>query len=198
MYKDEQLNIYFVRHGETLWNKEGRIQGELDSPLTMKGIEDIQKLAESLGHINFDGIYSSELGRAYETALILSGGRHRVKCLKEFNEKNFGDWQGMEIKEIYGKYPVQAEFYFNDIKNYNNKEINAESLEHALTRFVSGVKKIEKSVRTGNVLVVSHGTILKLFFNYIDNKDINELNEKDLMENTGFRVLQYCNRNLVL
>ena len=117
--------------------------------------------------------------------------------MKEFNEKNFGDWQGMEIKEIYRKYPVQAEFYFNDIKNYNSKEINAESLEHALRRFVSGVKKIEKSVRNGNVLVVSHGTILKLFFNYIDNKDINELNEKDLMENTSFRVLQYCGRNMV-
>ena len=105
--------------------------------------------------------------------MILSNGRHRIKRMKEFNEKNFGDWQGMEIKEIYRKYPVQAEFYFNDIKNYNSKEINAESLEHALRRFVSGVKKIEKSVRNGNVLVVSHGTILKLFFNYIDNKNSN-------------------------
>lgn len=196
MCKDEELNIYFVRHGETLWNKEEKIQGELDSPLTLKGIEDIQRLAESLDGIKFDEVYSSELGRSYETALILSDGRYRIKRMKEFNEKNFGDWQGMEIKEIYRKYPVQAAFYFNDIKNYNNKEINAESLEHALRRFVSGVKKIVKSVRTGNVLVVSHGTILKLFFNYIDDKDINELNEKDLMENTSFRILQYCGGNL--
>ena len=198
MCKEEQLNIYFVRHGETLWNKEERIQGELDSPLTIKGIEDIQKLAGNLSGVEFDEVYSSELGRAYETASILSDGRHRIKRLKEFNEKNFGDWQGMEIKEIYRKYPMQAEFYFNDIKNYNNKEINAESLEHALKRFVLGVRKIVKSLRTGNVLVVSHGTILKLFFNYIDNKDVNELNEKDLMENTSFRVLQYCKGNLML
>ena len=198
MCKEEQLNIYFVRHGETLWNKEERIQGELDSPLTIKGIEDIQKLAGNLSGVEFDEVYSSELGRAYETASILSDGRHRIKRLKEFNEKNFGDWQGMEIKEIYRKYPMQAEFYFNDIKNYNNKEINAESLEHALKRFVLGVRKIVKSLRTGNVLVVSHGTILKLFFNYIDNKDVNELNEKDLMENTSFRVLQYCKGNLIL
>ena len=198
MCKEEQLNIYFVRHGETLWNKEERIQGELDSPLTIKGIEDIQKLAGNLSGVEFDAVYSSELGRAYETASILSDGRHRIKRLKEFNEKNFGDWQGMEIKEIYRKYPMQAEFYFNDIKNYNNKEINAESLEHALKRFVLGVRKIVKSLRTGNVLVVSHGTILKLFFNYIDNKDVNELNEKDLMENTSFRVLQYCKGNLLL
>ena len=197
MCKDRPLNIYFVRHGETLWNKEGKIQGELDSPITEKGREDIHKLAENLKDIKFGGIYSSELGRAYETALILNSESLRIKQMKEFNEKNFGDWQGMEIKEIYRKYPVQAEFYFNDIKNYNSKEINAESLEHALRRFVSGVKKIEKSVRNGNVLVVSHGTILKLFFNYIDNKDINELNEKDLMENTSFRVLQYCGRNMV-
>ncbi|MCP1225063.1 histidine phosphatase family protein [Sebaldella sp. S0638] len=198
MCKEEQLNIYFVRHGETLWNKEERIQGELDSPLTIKGIEDIQKLAGNLSGVEFDEVYSSELGRAYETASILSDGRHRIKRLKEFNEKNFGDWQGMEIKEIYRKYPMQAEFYFNDIKNYNNKEINAESLEHALRRFVLGVRKIVKSLRTGNVLVVSHGTILKLFFNYIDNKDVNELNEKDLMENTSFRVLKYCEGNLML
>ena len=197
MCKDRPLNIYFVRHGETLWNKEEKIQGELDSPITEKGREDIHKLAENLKDIKFDGIYSSELGRAYETALILNSESLRIKQMKEFNEKNFGDWQGMKISEIYGKYPVQAEFYFNDIKNYNNKEINAESLEHALRRFATGVQKIVKSVRTGNVLVVSHGTILKLFFNYIDNKDVNELNEKELMENTSYRVLQYCGKNLV-
>jgi broad specificity phosphatase PhoE len=196
MCKEELLNIYFVRHGETLWNKEEKIQGELDSPLTPKGREDIHKLAESFADIKIDGIYSSELGRAYETAVILNTENLRIKRMKEFNEKNFGDWQGMEIKEIYRKYPKQAEFYFNDIRNYNNREINAESLEHALKRFVTGVNKIVKSVRKGNVLVVSHGTILKLFFNYIDNKDINELNEKDLMENTGFRLLQYCGKNL--
>ena len=197
MCKDRPLNIYFVRHGETLWNKEGKIQGELDSPITEKGREDIHKLAENLKNIKFGGIYSSELGRAYETALILNSESLRIKQMKEFNEKNFGDWQGMEISEIYRKYPIQAEFYFNDIKNYNNKEINAESLEHALRRFATGVQKIVKSVRTGNVLVVSHGTILKLFFNYIDNKDVNELNEKELMENTSYRVLQYCGKNLV-
>ena len=198
MYEKEILNIYFVRHGETKWNIENKIQGQLDSELTEKGIEDTILLKNKLKEIKFKSVYSSELGRAYKTAEILTKGEGiKIEKLKELNEKNFGDWQGLEKREIFLKYPIQADNYFNNIENYNSIEISAESLVEALNRFIQGVNKIINANKSGNVLVISHGTILKLFFNYIDKKEIKDLKENGLMENTSYRILKYQLKKLI-
>lgn len=198
MCKEEILNIYFVRHGETMWNIENKIQGQLDSELTKKGIEDTILLKNKLKEVKFKSVYSSELGRAYKTAEILTKDENiKIEKLKEFNEKSFGYWQGLEKKEIFLKYPVQADNYFNNIENYNSIDIGAESLSEALNRFIQGVEKIINTNENGNVLVVSHGTILKLFFNYIDEKSVKDLKENDLMENTSFRILKYHLKKLI-
>ena len=64
--------FFLVRHGETLWNLEGKIQGHLDSPLTKTGIAQAESLAVHLNSQNFAALYSSDLGRAYETARCIS------------------------------------------------------------------------------------------------------------------------------
>ena len=69
------LNIYFVRHGETVWNTKGIMQGRLDSELTEKGVLQAENLSEQFENIDFEAVYSSELGRAYKTANILKSGR---------------------------------------------------------------------------------------------------------------------------
>lgn len=196
MYKEEKLNIYFVRHGETEWNKEKKIQGELDSPLTQKGIEDTNKLKEILSDIDFTAVFTSELGRAYETGKILNINNIELQKKKEFNENNFGLWQGMKKVDIFLKYPKQAHAYFHNIKEYRSSDIKAESLENALKRFQAGINEILDIYEKGNVLVVSHGTILKLFFNNIDNKNLDELNENDLMTNTSYRIIKYHKKKL--
>ena len=198
MYEKETLNIYFVRHGETKWNTEDRIQGQLDSELTKNGIEETYLLKKKMSSLDFSAVYSSELGRAYKTAKILTDGNNiKIEKLEELNEKYFGYWQGLEKKEIFSKYPEQAENYFNNIEKYNSVEISAESLSDTLNRFIRGVDKIINANKNGNVLVISHGTILKLFFNYIDKKDIKDLKENDLMENASYRVLQYYSKKLI-
>lgn len=198
MYEKETLNIYFVRHGETEWNTEDRIQGQLDSELTKKGIKETYLLREKLSSVNFSAVYSSELGRAYKTAEILREDNNiKIEKLEELNEKYFGYWQGLEKKEIFSKYPEQAENYFNNIEKYNSVEISAESLSDTLNRFIRGVDKIINANKNGNVLVISHGTILKFFFNHIDKKDIKDLRENDLMENASYRVLRYYSKKLI-
>lgn len=69
------LNIYLVRHGETEWNIEKRLQGWQDSNLTEKGIEDANALHDHLIDIKFDAIYSSSSKRAFKTAEIIAGNR---------------------------------------------------------------------------------------------------------------------------
>jgi len=71
-----QTTLYLARHGETLWNVEGRLQGHLDSPLTEVGKRQAGWLRRSLESIPFDAIYTSPSGRAYHTAEILRGDRN--------------------------------------------------------------------------------------------------------------------------
>ena len=73
------MRIYFTRHGETEWNKLGIIQGQLDSALTSEGIEMGKRLREMSKDLNFDKVYSSDLGRAYDTARLICPDREIIK-----------------------------------------------------------------------------------------------------------------------
>src|SRR5687767_10322687 len=86
------MRIYLLRHGETEWNVEGRIQGQLDVPLSGVGIKQALGWRPYFDRINLAGIYSSILSRATETAFLATG---RLPCLiPDFNERCWGELQG--------------------------------------------------------------------------------------------------------
>ena len=90
--------IYFVRHGETVWNREKRIAGSTDVALTEKGREEAEergKELEKLG-LKVDRIYSSPLSRAYDTALIIASHLNvEVEKDERLREQDFGYWEGV-------------------------------------------------------------------------------------------------------
>lgn len=191
------LKLYIVRHGETKWNVEKRFQGQTDSDLTEKGKEKVGKTGEELKNILFDAVYTSELGRAVKSAeIILSKNinkKNRLQKLTELNEVYFGKWQGLSYDEIFEKYPEEANNYFYDMKKYCAKNIEAEELKDALDRFLKGMDKIVKNHKTGNILVVTHGTVLEMFINYVINKDTKDINERKLIGNSKYRIFTYKN-----
>lgn len=63
--------VYLIRHGETMFNQLNKVQGWADSPLTIKGINDLKKTAEVLSQIHFDNMYSSDLKRAIDTVHLM-------------------------------------------------------------------------------------------------------------------------------
>ena len=86
------MRIYLLRHGETQWNVDGRIQGQLDVPLSPAGVEQALSWRPYFDRTKLAGVYSSALSRASETALLATG---RVPCLiPDFNERCFGELQG--------------------------------------------------------------------------------------------------------
>lgn len=201
-----------MRHGETEWNKEKRFQGQLDSPLTKEGIKKIEETGEKLKNINFYKVYTSEMGRAINTAKILleknENKNVEMKKNEKLNEIYFGIWQGMTYDEILEKYEVEGNNYFYNVKNYNANNIKGETLEKGLKRFLEGLEEIikensenieknkkenenlEKIVEKNekNILIVTHGTVLELFLNYINDKDIYQLDERTLIENGKYKI----------
>ena len=93
--------IYIVRHGQTEWNLLGKTQGHGNSDLTPKGIEQAELLADSMTKYPIDYIYSSDLGRAYQTAEIIGNKLSiEVEKTEALREMNFGTWEGRIIKDI--------------------------------------------------------------------------------------------------
>ena len=93
--------LHLVRHGETEWNRDGRIQGWADTPLSERGHEQARELAATLGERSIGAIYSSDLRRAYETAEPLAQrlGLH-VRTTSALRERNFGDNEGRVSHEV--------------------------------------------------------------------------------------------------
>ena len=94
--------VYLIRHGETMFNQLNKVQGWADSPLTIKGINDLKKTAEVLSQIHFDNMYSSDLKRAIDTVHLMKNANEvseigKIKKLPEFREVFFGSFEGDDI-----------------------------------------------------------------------------------------------------
>ncbi len=144
--------ILFVRHGETDWNVERRVQGHSDRPLNDTGTAQALALAEELQHEQLDAIYASDLARALETARAVAD-RHgmKVEVLPALREKNFGTWEGLLDTEIRERFPEADGGPWGD----------AETTPEVSERVLTALHEIAARHPGGRVLVVSHGGPLR-------------------------------------
>ena len=205
---NNKLKLYIVRHGQTEWNVLEKFQGQLNSPLTPEGIEKVKETAKELKNVNFEAGYTSQMGRTIATAeIILENNKYeqektsdqklKLQKLSELNEIHFGEWQGLTFKETFVKYPKEAHNYFYDVKNYNAKNIKGEELKVGLERFLKGLEKIREEQKSGNILIVTHGTVLELFFNHIQNREADDLDERKLIGNGQYKIFTFENEKYI-
>lgn len=97
----KQLTFYFIRHGKTVWNTDGLMQGHGDSPLTEEGINGAKKTGVALNNIPFIAAYSSILKRTIETASHIIGERDIPLFHHQgLNEQYFGSWEGLVVDTL--------------------------------------------------------------------------------------------------
>jgi probable phosphoglycerate mutase len=106
----EPTRIIAIRHGETTWNVDARIQGSLDIALNATGRQQAARVAQALSHEPISAIYASDLSRAWETAQHL-GRAHRQEVIPEkgLRERRFGEFEGKTFAEIEAALPAQAQ-----------------------------------------------------------------------------------------
>ena len=189
------MEIYFVRHGQTIWNVEKRFQGLSDSPLTELGITQAKLLGEKLKDIKFDKFYSTSLKRANDTANYIKGNRKQeVEIFDDFVEISMGDMEGIQQEEFKKLYPEQVKnFFFNQLE-YNPSSFKGESFLEVRERVAKGLDKfIKLNKNYERVLVVSHGATLKTLLHYISGKDISTLSDESIPKNTSYTIVKYEN-----
>jgi 2,3-bisphosphoglycerate-dependent phosphoglycerate mutase len=149
-----QLTVYVVRHGQTDWNREGRIQGGTDNPLNATGLEQAAALARTLADVKLDSIYVSSLQRAKQTAAALEG-RAPIVAMDELRERNFGKFEGANDKDsaIVADWNKRRFTWADDMEG-------GETLESQSRRAEAALRKIrDKHPAGGTVAIVGHGGI---------------------------------------
>ncbi len=158
--------LIIIRHGETLWNVEGKKQGQLDSPLTALGIKQAKALAQRLTEESFTVLYASDLGRAYKTAeYIAARTNHKISPERELRERNFGIFQGLTNKQIKNKYSAEYHSHLTDTVNYVIPE--GESLRQFYERNTACLENLTARHAGEIIAVVTHGGIIDGWFRYI-------------------------------
>lgn len=150
-------HFYIIRHGETVFNRKGRIQGWCDSPLTDLGVSQAKQLGKELKNIPFDVCFCSTSERAIDTAnSILEGRNVKVIPSKNLKEQSFGDFEAEKSVDIF-KDGVR----FPDGYRFCGGENHSDVIE----RVTNELKKIASEYPNANVLVVCHGSAIKHIVN---------------------------------
>jgi broad specificity phosphatase PhoE len=146
--------ILLVRHGETDWNSERRWQGHADQPLNDAGREQARELAETLVDRGIDVVYSSDLVRAHETALIVAERLGLpVDVDAGLREVDVGDWAGRLVSEIEAADPEAFQLWRQGRKGWNG----GESYEEMGKRVVEAVLRLAGRHPGKTVLIATHG-----------------------------------------
>lgn len=145
--------FYYVRHGQTMFNLEHRLQGMCDSPLTEKGIADAHRAELALRTIPFDRAFCSSSERCIDTAAIVLE-RHNVtaKPMKPLKEIDFGSLDGHLIDEIREEYELRK-------KTDDFGDLGGDTSESIYRRITTTFNQIADTAMDGeNILIVSHGS----------------------------------------
>lgn len=157
--------IYLVRHGQTDWNAKEIVQGHSDIPLNETGKNQARETGELLKDVHFDAVFASDLSRAVQTAEIIKLQRDLVvNTSKLIKERNFGKYEGAtstqyreENKEFFEKMATMTK---EGRMNFRIADIENEA--EVASRVIIFLREIAATYEGKNVLVVSHGGVMRI------------------------------------
>ena len=159
----EATRIIALRHGETTWNVDTRIQGQLDIPLNSTGRRQAERMAQALGDEPITAIYASDLSRAWETAQYL-GRALDVTVSKEegLRERGFGDFEGKTFAEIAALLPEQSLRWRKRDPEF--APAGGESLLALRSRVVAAAERLAAQHPGELIALVGHGGVMDVLY----------------------------------
>ena len=153
--------IILIRHGETDWNREQVFRGRIDVALNEVGVTQARAVQESLKDTEIDGIYSSPLSRAFETATIVDENRNvEVRGEEGLIDIDFGAWQGLSHQKVKEEYKDLYETWLAqpDLVTFPD----GESLKEVRIRSMESLEEVIKNNPGKTLALVSHRVVLKV------------------------------------
>ncbi|WP_367341292.1 histidine phosphatase family protein [Limosilactobacillus sp.] len=185
------VNVYVVRHGQTMFNLYHRMQGWSDSPLTESGIKDAVRAGKALAHLHLDYVFTSDLRRAVDTAKwimkqhdadnqpAITQDIHFREVNLGFMEGEPGDTMGDILSGKWRHYHSWAEFMQDytmaqarDIMHEKDPYHLAESNDQFISRIKQGVDRLRRLPDGSNVLLVDHGLVVRSLMELYASPDV--------------------------
>jgi probable phosphoglycerate mutase len=153
-------SVYLVRHAETIWNAERRMQGRLDAPLSERGVQQLAPLADAMRSVPLAAVYASPLGRALRTAQAVAQSRElSVTAVEAFSEIHQGDWESSLLDDIEARDGALLRAWWETPQAVRMP--NGESLQDVQARATSALLEIATRHAGEQVAVVAHGGVNK-------------------------------------
>jgi probable phosphoglycerate mutase len=181
--------FYFVRHGETAWNAEGRICGPTDVPLSDVGRHQAELLARRFASIPVEALYSSPLRRSMHTARIVGQSISREPIVDpRLSELNYGLWEGKTFAEIKRAEPEAYQAWAADPADLAppGGETGVELIE----RLAPVLGNLDDRHPEGNVVVVCHKTLCRLLICKITGVPLREYRRQVPMNNVAVNIFE--------
>ena len=187
---------FIVRHGETEWNAQGRIQWHTDISLSERGIQQARLVAQRLAEVSLDVAYSSDFARSAETSREILDQRsvplHTTPRLREFNK---GVFEGLTPEETGQRYPDL--YQASQVNDLDFAPPGGESIRQTSVRMNEIMTELRTRHPDENVLIVGHGGALRAVFVSLMELPL-EANWRFAMTNCGLSVLDIYPDNAVL
>jgi len=183
-----ETKIFLVRHGETEWNMQNRLQGNKDSPLTPGGIQQALEVKKSLEQFTIDHAYVSPLKRAKDTMRIILNDREVEVAIKDnLREINLGPWEGKTRQETALSHPDEYMAFWERPDLFNLP--GADTLLELQYRIVKELESIFATGKNTNNLVVSHWIAIKVALAHYSSTPLSHLSEIPDPVNGGFKCI---------
>jgi probable phosphoglycerate mutase len=159
----QPTRVIAIRHGETAWNAEARMQGQLDVPLNDVGRWQAGRVAAALADETIDALYSSDLARALQTAEPLAQA-HRLPILEDpgLRERCFGVFQGLTFDEVAARWPEPSRRWRQREPDFAPE--GAESLRRFSARCVGAAARLAAAHPGQTIALVAHGGVLDCLY----------------------------------
>ena len=163
MQDQQATRILAIRHGETAWNVDARIQGQLDVALNQTGRWQAHRLALALADEGIDAVYASDLRRALETAQAVAAGCGcGIVTDTGLRERGFGEFEGLTFKEVEQRWPQQSERWRKRDPHFGPG--GGEALLAFYTRCVDSVARLASAHPGQAIAVVAHGGVMDCLY----------------------------------
>ena len=155
-----EIRFGLIRHAQTVWNREKRIQGQLDSPLTDRGVQDARNWGKRLHRFSWDRIVCSDLGRARQTASCIAEALDlSIACDIRLREQDWGQWEGERIADLRRSDPDLLASM--EKSGWAFRPPQGESREAVWKRGCLALKDAAIGSAGKNILVVTHEGVIK-------------------------------------
>lgn len=196
MRSEPSTTFGLLRHGKTVWNSEGRIQGCLNSPLTEEGRKGVKQWLPVLQQYKWDRIISSDLGRVLETVEILNSTLQIPHIIDpRLREQNWGDWEGLQLKEV--KKNFQDELDRQVQKGWDFSAPGGESRVSVMLRAREALFDWAERHPGERILTVCHQGVLKCLLYRLAGRQFLP-DEESLLDPNALHIIEHSHAELII